>query len=108
MNISLRRTEKLWYSDSSSLYVSASFYNSMMITRLLVILVEIYLVCYKDKEKFGKYYFRLGNCTNPAVFLCSSGNEATSSDNDKSVKLVHNHTTYFSFLYIGIEMWCKY
>jgi len=25
MNISLRRTEKLWYSDSSSLYVSASF-----------------------------------------------------------------------------------
>ena len=76
MNISLRRTEKLWYSDSSSLYVSASFYNSMMITRLLVVLVEIYLVCYKDKEKFGKYYFRLGNCTNPAVFLCSSGNES--------------------------------
>gem|GEM_PF-3255406 len=48
----------------------------MMITRLLVVLVEIYLVCYKDKEKFGKYYFRLGNCTNPAVFLCSSGNES--------------------------------
>ena len=25
-------------------------------------------------------------------------NEATSSDNDKSVKLVHNHTTYFLIL----------
>ena len=36
-------------------------------------------------------------------------NETFSSDNDNNVKLeVHNHITYFSFLYIGIEMWCKY